>query len=223
MEVEGRLPWSSNATLLVSVGAPGAGAEPVKAVYKFTRGERELWDFEPGLWKREIAAFELSRILGWEMVPPTVAVRDAPFGEGSLQLFVNSDFTEHFFTLRDAGRHDDELRRIAVFDLLANNADRKSGHVLLGQDGRVWGIDHGLCFSAAHHLRTVMWDYAGDPIPEVLLGDVARLTDPACLDPLRRWLADTDVDAVGWRAEALLDAPVFPHPTHERQFPWPLV
>ena len=224
IEVKGRLPWSSNATLLVEVGAEGAAAaEPVRAVYKFTRGERELWDFPSGLWRREIAAFELSRILGWEMVPPTLARPDAPLGEGSLQLFVDSDFTQHYFTLRDGGAHHDELRRIAVFDLLANNADRKAGHVLLAEDGHLWGIDHGLCFSPQHHLRTVMWDFAGEPIPAPLLDDARRLTNRDALAPLEPWLDREEVDAVADRARELLADPVFAEPYSQRQLPWPLV
>jgi uncharacterized repeat protein (TIGR03843 family) len=205
------------------VEVSGAGAEPVNAVYKFTRGERELWDFAPGLWRREIAAFELSRALGWEMVPPTIARPDAPLGEGSLQLFVASDFAQHYFTLRDAGKHDAELRRIAVFDLLANNADRKGGHILLADDGRLWGIDHGLCFSPAHHLRTVMWDYAGEPIPVDLVDDVRKVCDRSSLRKLEPLLDSHEVDAVVQRADALLSNPTFPEPVTERQFPWPLV
>jgi uncharacterized repeat protein (TIGR03843 family) len=219
VEVKGRLPWSSNATLLVRVG----GKSGVDAVYKFTRGERELWDFEPGLWKREVAAFELARVLGWDMVPPTLARVDGPFGEGSLQLFVASDFSEHYFTIRDAGQHDNQLQRIAVFDILANNADRKGGHILLGEDGHLWGIDHGLCFSPVHHLRTVMWDYAGDPLPEVLRADIEKACDPSALDPLRRWLTDDEVESITWRARTLLDDGTFPLSTSERQLPWPLV
>ena len=217
--MKGRLPWSSNATLLVSVG----GEEGVDAVYKFTRGERELWDFEPGLWKREIAAFELSRILGWDLVPPTVHRTDAPLGEGSVQQFMPADFTQHYFTLRDAGQHDAELRRIAAFDVLLNNTDRKGGHVLVDEDGRIWGIDHGLCFSPAHHMRTVIWDFAGDPLPDTLKPAIESVTDPTRLEALKPWLTEEEVQATNWRATALLDDGVFPHPVTERQFPWPLV
>ncbi len=222
IEVKGRLPWSSNATLLVEVGAADASPS-VNAVYKFTRGERELWDFPLGLWRREIAAFELSRILGWEMVPPTIARPDAPLGEGSLQLFVDSDFSQHYFTLRDAATHDAELRRIATFDLLANNADRKGGHVLLADDGHLWGIDHGVCFGTGRRLRTVMWDYSGEPIPTELLDDITRVTDRAALASLELWLGRDEVDEVANRAKRLLADPVFPQPFTERQYPWPLV
>ena len=221
IEVKGRLPWSSNATLLVEVTRPGAA--PVNAVYKFTRGERELWDFPPGLWRREVAAFELSRTLGWEMVPPTVRRPDAPLGEGSLQLFVDSDFTQHYFTLREAGRHDAELRRICTFDLLVNNADRKGGHVLLARNDRLWGIDHGLCFGTGRRLRTVMWDYAGEPVPPELLADVRRLCDRKALSALESVLDPDEVVEVVSRADRLLANPVFPELVTERQYPWPLV
>ena len=221
IEVKGRLPWSSNATLLVELS--GDGYEALRAVYKFTRGERELWDFPAGLWRREIAAFELSQILGWDMVLPTVRRPDAPLGEGSLQRFVDSDFSQHYFTLRDAGAHDDQLRRIATFDLLVNNADRKGGHVLLADDSHLWGIDHGLCFGTGHRLRTVMWDYAGEPIPPALLDGIRRVTNPAVLVPLDVLLDREEVDAIAERATDLLSDPVFPEPFTQRQLPWPLV
>lgn len=207
--------------MLVEVAS--AAGDPLSAVYKFTRGERELWDFPSGLWRREIAAFELSRLLGWDMVPPTVARPDAPLGEGSLQLFVDSNFAEHYFTLRDAGKHDAELRRIAVFDLLANNADRKGGHILLAEDGHLWGIDHGLCFGTGRRLRTVMWDYGGDPIPRDLFDAIAKAADRSCLQPLTALLDPDELDELSARAQRLLANPVFPEPVTERQFPWPLV
>ena len=222
ISVKGRLPWSSNATLLVEVTTE-SGKAPVSAVYKFTRGERELWDFPIGLWRREIAAFELARVLGWDIVPPTIARPDAPLGEGSLQLFVDSDFSQHYFTLRDAAKHDPELRRIATFDLLANNADRKGGHVLVAEDGHLWAIDHGVCFGTGRRLRTVMWDYAGEPIPSELLPDVERVANRAALAPLESLLDADEVDEVAARAKRVLASPVFPELVTERQYPWPLV
>ena len=131
VNVLGRMRNASNATFLVSLdGADGL------AIYKPGRGERPLWDFEPGLYRREVAAFRLSEALGLGVVPPTVLRPDAPLGEGSLQWFVNADFREHYFSLY-AERPDlhDQLRAIAVFDALANNTDRKSGHCLLEIDG----------------------------------------------------------------------------------------
>ena len=116
------------------------------AVYKPARGERPLWDFPPGLYRRELAAYLLSEALGWGLVPPTI-LRDGPLGEGSLQLFVPADFEQHYFTLLERPEHHDALQAICLFDLLANNADRKSGHCLLGRGRPLWAIDHGLAFT----------------------------------------------------------------------------
>ena len=147
VELLGRIPRSSNETFLVQVSC---GDDAAYAVYKPEAGERPLSDFEPGLYQRERAAYLLSESLGWGLVPPTVIREDAPLGIGSLQWFIECDFQEHYFTLyEDAPETHRELARIALFDYVANNTDRKSGHVLRGDDGRVWGIDHGLCFSAA--------------------------------------------------------------------------
>jgi uncharacterized repeat protein (TIGR03843 family) len=115
-------------------------------VYKPANGERPLYDFPSRtLYRREVAAYELSRLLGWGLVPPTVAV-DGPHGPGSLQLYIEHDPAEHYFHVRDEGAHDEQLVRFAAFDLIANNADRKGGHLLLARDGHIWGIDNGLCF-----------------------------------------------------------------------------
>jgi uncharacterized repeat protein (TIGR03843 family) len=163
IELLGRIPRSSNETFLVQVTF---GDDSACAVYKPEAGERPLSDFEPGLCKRERAAYLLSEALGWGFVPLTVIREEAPLGIGSLQWFIESDFQEHYFTLYgDAPETRRELARIALFDYVANNTDRKSGHVLRGDDGRIWGIDHGLCFSSAFKLRTVIWDFAGEPIP----------------------------------------------------------
>ena len=163
IEVEGRMPWASNATFLVTVRC---GEAEQRAIYKPVRGERPLWDFEPGLHRRELAAFVLSEKLGLGVVPPTV-VRGGPYGEGSLQWFVDADHSEHYFTIFEH-RPDvhDQLRSIAVLDLIANNTDRKSGHCLLAGD-RVWAIDNGLCFAAPFKLRTVIWEFADEPIDDV--------------------------------------------------------
>ena len=151
-------------TYLVSLD--DSGDEPLNAVYKPAGGERSLWDFPDGLFRREVAAFTLSEALGWGLVPPTVLRPDGPFGEGSLQLFVEADYNQHYFTLYDEGGHEALLQAMCAFDIVANNADRKSGHVLKGPDGRLWGIDHGLCFHRQPKLRTVIWDFAEDLIPK---------------------------------------------------------
>ena len=138
---------------------PGA-----QAIYKPVRGERPLWDFEPGLHKREAAAYRLSEAMGFGVVPPTVLRDDGPLGEGSLQWFVAADHREHYFTIAEQ-RPDlhPQLRDIAVLDVVANNTDRKSGHCLLAGD-RVWAIDNGLCFAPDFKLRTVIWEFAGDAL-----------------------------------------------------------
>ena len=168
----GRMPWSSNATYLVELCHDGAEAQ---AVYKPVRGERPLWDFPSGLHKREVAAWVLSEALGWGIVPPTVLRDDGPLGEGSLQLFVPADFEQHYFTLHDRVETHPALMTIATLDLIMNNTDRKSGHCLLGLDGRIYAIDNGLCFAAEPKLRTVIWEFGGDAIPSELVDDVARI------------------------------------------------
>jgi uncharacterized repeat protein (TIGR03843 family) len=165
------MPWSSNATFLAQITC---GPESSLGVYKPGRGERPLWDFPPGVYRREVAAFELSELLGWHIVPATV-VRDGPLGEGSMQRFVEADFEQHYFTLYEDPVHHDALRRICLFDLLANNTDRKSGHCLLGGDGWIWAIDNGLCLHADPKIRTVIWEFGGERIPDALLDDVRLL------------------------------------------------
>jgi len=220
LEVLGRMPWASNATLLVSVAGGGVN---LPAIYKPRRGERPLWDFDAGtLCAREVATFELSEILGWELVPETV-LRDGPLGPGAVQRFVDHDPDEHYFTLRD--EHPDRFRRFAVFDVLANNADRKAGHCLRRRDdGVIVGIDHGLTFHAAWKLRTVIWDFAGEAIPAALADDVARLVADGLPPRLESLLSAPERVAVVRRAETLLDARVLPTPDDGyHSVPWPLV
>ena len=220
VEVRGRLPWSSNATFLVELCHEGT---TLPAVYKPHRGERPLWDFPRGLHRREVAAYRLSEALGWGIVPETVTREDAPLGPGSLQRFVPADFAEHYFTLLERPELHDALRTICAFDLVANNADRKGGHCLLDQDGRVWAIDNGLCFHELPNLRTVIWDFAGQAVPERLLADVERLLDEPATG-LEELLDDDEVKALRRRAGALLRRRTFPDPSSSRTaFPWPLV
>src|SRR5439155_8318981 len=168
--LKGQMPWSSNATFLVELALEGA---TTLAVYKPERGERPLWDFPRGLFKRELAAWHLSEALRWGLVPLTVQ-RDGPYGEGSLQLFIQADFEQHYFTLHEDPAHHARLQRICLFDLIANNADRKSGHCLLGPDG-IYAVDNGLCFHVEPKLRTVIWEFGGEPIPPGMLEDVRRV------------------------------------------------
>jgi uncharacterized repeat protein (TIGR03843 family) len=219
VSLKGRMPWSSNATFLVECALDAAAG---LAVYKPLRGERPLWDFPPGLYRREIAAYRLSEALGWRLVPPTVG-REGPLGEGSLQLFVAADFEQHYFTLLEHPEHGARLRRICVLDLLLNNADRKSGHCLLDEGGVIWAIDNGLSFHVEEKLRTVIWDFGGESIPVDLLADVQRLLDDGSIRGLADLLAPEEERALAARARAVIKAGRFPVARGARRYPWPLV
>ncbi|HXR23115.1 MAG TPA: SCO1664 family protein [Acidimicrobiales bacterium] len=229
IELKGRIPWSSNATFLVSVcaappaeGAAGPG-EDLLAIYKPTSGERPLWDFPRGLWKREVAAYELCSFMGWDIVPPTTARPDGPLGPGSLQFCVDTAPDEHFFTLVDDPQHHRALRRIAAFDLVANNADRKSGHCLLDQAGHIWAIDHGLCFHTDPKLRTVIWDFAGEKVDQDLLAPLEMLALAEMPRSLESLLSEEEIEAVSARARAALSHRRYPKPRGDFPYPWPLV
>jgi uncharacterized repeat protein (TIGR03843 family) len=217
--LKGRLPRSTNATFLVEVALNGASA---LAVYKPERGERPLWDFPPGLFKRELAAYHVSEALGWGLVPLTVR-REGPYGVGSLQEFVHADFSQHYFTLCEDPAHRDRLARICAFDLVANNADRKSGHCLLGPDGRIWAIDNGLCFNVDPKLRTVIWDFAGEPLPDGVRDDLRRLVKQGLPAALAELLDDDERDAVLARARRLAQRGRFPAEGGGERYPWPAV
>ena len=214
------MPWSSNATFLVELAHEGA---TTLAVYKPAHGERPLWDFPPRLFTRELAAYLLSEALGWELIPPTVAREDGPYGEGALQLFVHADFEQHYFTLREDPAHHERLRRICLFDLVANNADRKSGHCLAGPDGVIWAIDNALCFHAEPKLRTVIWDFGGEPIPGGLLDDLRRLVRAGLPAPLVALLRPEELEALAARARAVVKHGRFPVNEGGHGYPWPLV
>src|SRR2546423_1712299 len=193
------------------------------AIYKPQRGERPLWDFPRGLFKREIAAYLLSEALGWGLVPLTLARKDGPYGEGSLQLFVDADFEQHYFTLYEDARHRERLERLCVFDLIANNADRKSGHCLLGPDGAIYAIDNGLCFHVEPKLRTVIWSFGGEPIPDGLRDDLRRFAAAPLPDALAALLAPAECRALLARAHALVQQGRFPTDASWVRYPWPLV
>jgi len=217
--VKGRMPWASNVTLLAVVERDGTC---VRAIYKPGRGERPLWDFPPCLYKREEAAYLFSEALGWGLVPPTI-VREGPLGEGSFQLFVEAEFEQHWFTMREDPRHRERLQKICVFDFVANNADRKSGHCLLGPDNLIYAIDNGLCFHTELKLRTVIWDYAGEPIPGSLLEDLKRFVETDLPEPLAELLDADEQQALRVRAKALADYARFPEDRSGQHYPWPLV
>lgn len=221
IDVQGRMPWSSNGTFLVTVSGDG---QEVPAIYKPAAAERPLWDFPGGLYRREVAAYELGARLGWPLVPETVLRGSGPFGEGSLQRFVAADFTQHYFTLLEDEAHHRALRRMAVFDVVANNADRKGGHCLVDGDGRLWGIDHGLCFHASPgKLRTVIWDFAGDDVGPDLVDDLRRVDCDGPGEALAALLGPSELDALSRRVRRLVRQPVLPAPTNDHPYPWPLV
>ncbi len=221
LEILGRMPWSSNATFLVDLHE-GDAPPRAQAVYKPGRGERPLWDFPSGLYKREVAAFVLADHLGWDLVPPTVE-RDGPLGPGSVQLFVPARFDEHYFTVRDEPRFRSTFQRLCAFDVVVNNTDRKSGHCLLGEDDRIWAIDNGLSFHAQFKLRTVIWEFAGDPLPADLAADLARLLDDGLPAPFDHLLDAFERDAVLARTRALVAGARFPVDDTGHRYPWPLV
>ena len=223
LEILGLLPRSSNYTFLARAGE---GDDAVLVVYKPRRGEIPLWDFPEGtLCQREVAAYVVARSLGWPNVPPTI-LRDGPEGVGSVQRFVPFDPEAHYFTLEP--ERADDFRRVALFDVVVNNADRKGGHCLLGEDDAIWVIDHGVCFSEEpHKLRTVIWEHVGEVIEPALLEDLRRFdretTDGPVGDTLDALLAQDELTAMRARIEAVLAAGRFPEPGPGRPYPWPPV
>lgn len=220
IDVLGRMPYSSNATFLVDLMV---GEErPAQAIYKPERGERPLWDFPGSLYRREVGAFLLSEQLGWGHVPPTVVV-DGPMGVGSLQLFIPAIFEEHYFTLLDDERWHPAFREICAFDLVANNTDRKAGHILLGEDDELWAIDNGLSFHQEFKVRTVVWDFAGEPISQDVSDALEALLDDGISQELAELLDTFERDALLARARALRLEREYPHDPTGRRYPWPMV
>ena len=229
LEVVGRMPYSSNVTLLVDLHDPGSDdcGDQIserfgRAIYKPHRGERPLWDFPDGLFLREVAAYRLSKALGWNLVPPTV-ICDGPFGPGSLQWFVDADFDQHYFTMLEEPDLHDQLRRLCAFDLVANSTDRKGGHILIDDQHHLWAIDNGLCLHTEIKLRTVIWNFAGEPLPGDLAEDLQRLAAQPLPDALAQLLNPFERDALKARARALVSEGRFPHDPSGRRVPWPLV
>ncbi|MXW27172.1 MAG: SCO1664 family protein [Dehalococcoidia bacterium] len=222
-----KLLWSSSNYVYLAKLCSGDGQE-IAAVYKPESGETPLWDFPTGtLYAREVAAYQLAQLLGWSFIPPTV-VRDGPQGVGSLQLYVPHDRASHFFEQRDDPALVPQLQRMAVFDYVANNADRKGGHSLLDEQGRIWGIDHGLCFHREYKMRTVIWDWAEQPISDEWLADVEQTAlavagDADETEALRGLLSHGEIEALLGRADRLLRTRAMPTPGPHRSYPWPLV
>jgi uncharacterized repeat protein (TIGR03843 family) len=247
LEIEGRLRDASNTTLRCLADD---GHAQVRCVFKAVAGERPLWDFpEWTLTRRELAAFELSELLGWHLVPPTVWRESGPGGAGMCQAWVDEDAGAAQVAVVRPGRLPEGwlhvldaedgagspvalvhaaspvLARMAAFDALANNADRKGGHVLTDGNGRVWGIDHGVTFSSDDKLRTVLWGWAGQDLPEDVLADVERLHAllQSGVDPVDRWLDEEERESLRQRVRDLLREGRFPLPSgHWPAIPWPV-
>ena len=227
LELKGQFLFGSNYTFLVTVHYEGCD---LPAVYKPLRGEQPLWDFPDNtLARREVAAYLVSEALGFHFVPFTTLRDNGPYyGPGSLQQYIEFDPEYHYFNFSDADKQ--RLRPVALFDLLINNADRKGSHILVekGTD-KLWVIDHGLCFHHEEKLRTVLWDFAGEPIPGDLLGCVRPL--PALLSSssdfraaLRPYLSPREITALSARAHSLLTTKRFPVPPRDRRaYPYPPV
>jgi hypothetical protein len=224
LEVVGRLVDASNATFVCRLtDQPGSADSDIQVVYKPTRGERPLDDFpRDTLSKREIAAFLLSEATGWGIVPPTVW-RDGPLGAGMAQLWIEED--EDVDVLQMILARDDRLRRVAVFDILANNADRKGGHLLPTDDGHVYGVDHGICFATTPKLRTVLWGWRNEQLLAEELEVVRRVChalDGELRGSLAEFISAREIDATARRASALLESARFPEPDPSRpSLPWP--
>ena len=221
----GLMPDCSNYTYLAQVGGPN-GAQTL-AVYKPAQGETPLDDFPEGtLGKREVAAYLVSAALGWNLVPVTIYREDGPLGPGSLQQFIVADLREHYFSLMPVRAP--TFRTMAAFDLIVNNADRKSGHCLLDRDGHIWGVDNGLTFHPLPKLRTVIWEFGGEQIPANLRQDARRLcgellAGPGWVEELAALIAGPEIKALAQRARRLADEGRYPEPTSRWAYPWPLV
>jgi hypothetical protein len=214
------VPWGSNYTFAVVLEDPNSEHDQSIAIYKPRAGEAPLWDFPSGtLYQREYAAYVVSQFLGWEFIPCTV-IRDGPHGIGTVQLYIEPEERLHYSVLRDEHRF--EMQRMAVFDIITNNADRKSSHFFRGaSDQKVWGIDHGLTFNVHPKLRTVIWDFIGEPINGELLDSLIRLyVDDDLPTRLKPHLDPLEIEAFRARAARLADNAVFPELSSRRNIPY---
>lgn len=224
LAVVGRLVEASNATLYCTIRL---GDTEAACVYKPVAGERPLWDFPDGtLAGREVAAYEVSAAGGWDLVPPTV-YRDGPFGPGMCQLWIDLDPDADLIALARSERHA-ALRAMAVFDAVVNNADRKIGHLLPIPGGRLYGCDHGVCFGIEYKLRTVLWQWRGEPLPADQIRALERLrglmTAGDLAPRLEQWLTAEEVAAMAGRIAQLLRHGVHPYPPEDwPAVPWPPV
>jgi hypothetical protein len=228
LELKGLFRRSSNYTFLAELHDPECRERPLLAVYKPAQGESPLWDFPSGsLYRREVAAYVLAKHLGWPRVPPTIVREDGPHGVGALQMFVEARPDGHY--LASEGRPAETWVEVALFDVLLNNADRKSGHCLTDADGIVWLIDHGLTFHTDPKLRTVIWDFAGQPVPGRLRPDLERTARSLegggdLARRLSTLLSRREVGMLRRRLGAVLQPGwELPHPTSAWSVPWPPV
>jgi uncharacterized repeat protein (TIGR03843 family) len=249
LTVTGRLTDASNITLLGAVEADGVA---IPCVYKPVRGERPLWDFPDGtLAGREVASHRISEAAGWNCVPPTI-LRDGPYGSGMVQQWISdadpdltadlvpeTELPDGWFPILRAVDEDgaglllvhaplEALAVLAGFDLVVNNADRKASHILPTPDDRIRGVDHGVTLHVDDKLRTILWGWAGDPLPDPVLDGLARLTgqleagDSALAEDLATLISRSETRALADRIEALRAAPVYPEPPeHRTPIPWP--
>jgi len=221
----GLMPDCSNYTYLAQVRG-NDGAETM-AVYKPAQGETPLDDFPDGtLGKREVAAYLVSAALGWKLVPLTVYRQHGPHGPGSLQRFIVADLREHYFSMMPARASN--FRAMAAFDVIVNNADRKSGHCLLDGEGHIWGVDNGLTFHPLPKLRTVIWEFGGEEIPANLRQDAQRLagellTGEPWVKDLSLLISGPEIRALAQRARRVADEGRYPEPSSRWAYPWPLV
>lgn len=220
IDVQGRLLDASNATLYCGIAGNGLTGT---CVYKPIAGERPLWDFPDGtLAAREVAAYTVSAATGWDLVPPTV-LREGPFGLGMVQWWIETDDTVDLGELARSDHPD--LARMAVLDAVINNADRKGGHLLPTVEGRVYGVDHGVCFSTEDKLRTLLWQWRGDPLPEDATGALSQLQADltgTLGDTLRALLDKREVRMTARRVDRLLRTGQYPMPSGDwPAIPWP--
>ena len=225
LTLQGQFLQGSNYTFLAEISDEGV---VIPVVYKPTRGEQPLWDFPSGtLAKREVVAFQISEALGWDLVPPTIYRKQGPLGPGSVQQYIEHDASYHYFNFEADDKK--RLRPVILFDSIINNADRKASHVLIDTGGHIWLIDHGLCFHTEDKLRTVIWDFAGELIPDPFLGDMRRLVGQLGIEAdlfheLGKLIRDEEVRALITRTRKLLHEGCFPMPpTDRRVYPWPPV
>jgi hypothetical protein len=215
------IPWGSNYSFAVALEC--ADAREQLAIYKPRNGEAPLYDFPDGtLYLREVAAYRLSRLLGWSLVPPTT-IRSGPHGIGSLQLYIQPmSESEEWNPQRYWSACSEEIERLVLFDHITNNADRKLGHCLRDELGRVWGIDHGLTFNEYPKLRTVLWQFVGNDVSPKLLGDVARVrvNEPSLRAELEPLLNDDEMSALLARMDRVIDTGRYPALNPRRNVPY---